>query len=161
MGYSFRLAARVLLCASSHTQDNTYHDLCYISRWALAGIKNRVHHEWSIRRPIGPWANSLENELTLLFFIVLLLQTILTHVLVLSRSILLSGPSCSLGYFPFQPVVHNWFIKGRGMYCSVYGKVHIKDPLLLIEKSSLCGASGFPSKKFVNVTIWMTSNNRW
>ena len=50
-------------------------------------------------------------------------------------------------YFPFQPVVHNWFIKGRGMYCSVYGKVHIKDPLLLIEKSSLCGGSGFPSKK--------------
>ena len=33
---------------------------------------------------------------------------------------------CSFGYFPFQPVVHNWFIKGRGMYCSVYGKVHIK-----------------------------------
>ena len=58
-------------------------------------------------------------------------------------SILLSGPSCSLGYFSFQPVVHNWFIKGRGMYCSVYGKVHIKDPLLLIEKSSLCGGSGF------------------
>ena len=54
---------------------------------------------------------------------------------------------------PFQPVVHNWFIKGRGMYCSVYGKVHIKDPLLLIEKSSLCGGSGFPSKKCVNVTI--------
>ena len=68
-------------------------------------------------------------------------------------SILLSGPSCSLGYFPFQPVVHNWFIKGRGMYCSVYGKVHIKDPLLLIEKSSLCGGSRFPSKKCVNVTI--------
>ena len=68
-------------------------------------------------------------------------------------SILLSGPSCSLGYFPFQPVVHNWLIKGRGMYCSVYGKVHIKDPLLLIEKSSLCGGSGFPSKTCVNVTI--------
>ena len=68
-------------------------------------------------------------------------------------SILLSGPSCSLGYFPFQPVVHNWFIKGRCMYCSVYGKVHIKDPLLLIEKSSLCGGSEFPSKKCVNVTI--------
>ena len=31
-----------------------------------------------------------------------------------------------------------------GMYCSVYGKVHIKDPLLLIEKSSLCvAAAGF------------------
>ena len=51
------------------------------------------------------------------------------------------------------PAVHNWFIKGCGMYCSVYGKVHIKDPLLLIEKSSLCGGSGFPSKKCVNVTI--------
>ena len=68
-------------------------------------------------------------------------------------SILLSGPSCSLGYFLFQPVVHNWFINGRVMYCSVYGKVHIKDPLLLIEKSSICGGSGFPSKKCVNVTI--------
>ena len=62
-------------------------------------------------------------------------------------SILLGGLSCSLGYFPFQPVVHNWFIKGRGMYCSVYGKVQLKHPLLLIEKSSLCGGSGFPSKK--------------
>ena len=55
--------------------------------------------------------------------------------------------------FSIKPVVHNWFIKGRGMYCSVYGKVHIKDPLLLIEKSSLCGGSGFPSKKCVNLTI--------
>ena len=32
MGYSFRLAARALLCASSHRQDNTYHGLCYTSR---------------------------------------------------------------------------------------------------------------------------------
>ena len=77
------------------------------------------------------------------------------------RSILLSGPSCSFGYFPFQPVVHNWFIKGRGMYCSIYEKVHIKDPLLLIEKSSLCGRSGFPSKNVCQRDIWMTSNNRW
>ena len=40
MGYSFRLAARVLLYASSHRQDNTYHDLCYTSRGALAGTRN-------------------------------------------------------------------------------------------------------------------------
>ena len=32
MGYSFRLAARVLLYASSHRHDNTYHGLCYTSR---------------------------------------------------------------------------------------------------------------------------------
>ena len=40
MGYSFRLAARVLLYASSHRQDNTYHGLCYTSRGALAGTRN-------------------------------------------------------------------------------------------------------------------------
>ena len=35
MGYSFRLAARVLLYAPSHRQDSTYHGLCYTSRGAL------------------------------------------------------------------------------------------------------------------------------
>ena len=37
---SFRLAARVLLYAPSHRQDNTYHGLCYTSRGALAGTRN-------------------------------------------------------------------------------------------------------------------------
>ena len=37
MGYSFRLTAWVLLYASSHIQDSTYHGLCYTSRGALAG----------------------------------------------------------------------------------------------------------------------------
>ena len=40
MGYSFRLAARVLLYASSHRQDSTYHGLCYTSLGALAGTRN-------------------------------------------------------------------------------------------------------------------------
>ena len=40
MGYSFRLAARVVLYAPSHRQDNTYHGLCYTSGGALAGTKN-------------------------------------------------------------------------------------------------------------------------
>ena len=40
MGYSFRLAARVLLYAPSHRQDSTYHSLCYGSRGALAGTRN-------------------------------------------------------------------------------------------------------------------------
>ena len=35
MGYSFRLAARVLLYAPSHRQDSTYHSLCYKSRGVL------------------------------------------------------------------------------------------------------------------------------
>ena len=62
MGYSFWLAARVLLYASSHRQDNTYHSLCYTSRGAQARMRNSSMgppHEGSIRRPIAPWANAL------------------------------------------------------------------------------------------------------
>ena len=40
IGYSYRLAARVLLYAPSHRQDNTYHGLCYTSRGTLAGTRN-------------------------------------------------------------------------------------------------------------------------
>ena len=43
IGYSFRLAARVLLYAPSHRQDSTYHGLCYTSRGALAGTRNHRH----------------------------------------------------------------------------------------------------------------------
>ena len=39
IGYSFRLAARVLLYALSHSQDNTYHGLCYTTRGALGGTR--------------------------------------------------------------------------------------------------------------------------
>ena len=39
-GYSFRLTARVLLYASSHRQESTYHGLCYTSRGALVGTRN-------------------------------------------------------------------------------------------------------------------------
>ena len=35
-----RLAERVILYASSHIQDDTYHGLCYTSRGALAGTRN-------------------------------------------------------------------------------------------------------------------------
>ena len=51
-----------------------------------------------------------------------------------------------LNYFSFQPVLHEWCNKGRGMRCPVCGMVYIKDLLLLIEKSSPCnGGSGLPS----------------
>ena len=39
---------------------------------------------------------------------------------------------------------HNWCNKGSGMCYPVCGMVHIKERLLLIDKSSLCGSSGFP-----------------
>ena len=43
-----------------------------------------------------------------------------------------------LSYFLFQPVLHDWCNKGRGMCYPVCGMVHVKEPLLLI------GSSGFP-----------------
>ena len=50
----------------------------------------------------------------------------------------------SIAEFSFQPVLHDWCNKGRGMCYPVCGMVHIKEPLLLIDKSSPCGGSGFP-----------------
>ena len=39
-GLSFQLAARVLLYASSHRQDNTFNGFCYTSCGVLAGTRN-------------------------------------------------------------------------------------------------------------------------
>ena len=51
-----------------------------------------------------------------------------------------------LSYFSFQPVLHDWCKKNKRLSCAIlYGIVHIKDPLLLIGKSSpCCGGSRFP-----------------
>ena len=50
-----------------------------------------------------------------------------------------------LSYSSFQPVLHDWCNKGLGMCYPVYGIVHIKEPLLLIEKRSTCsGGSRIP-----------------
>ena len=66
-----------------------------------------------------------------------------------------------LNYFLFQPVLHDWCNKGRGVCYPVCGMVHIKEPLLLIDKSSLCGGSGFPfSLSEWSLTICLTPYNR-
>ena len=66
-----------------------------------------------------------------------------------------------LSYFSFQPVLHDWCTKGRGMCYPVCVMVHIKEPLLLIDKSSLCGDSGFPfSLSEWSLTICLTPYNR-
>ena len=49
-----------------------------------------------------------------------------------------------LSYFSFQPVLHDWCNKGRGMCYPDCGMMYIKEPLLLIGKSNPCGGSGFP-----------------
>ena len=47
-------------------------------------------------------------------------------------------------------VLHDWCNKGCGMCYPVSGIVHIKEPLLLSDKSSLCGGSGFPFSLSLN-----------
>ena len=66
-----------------------------------------------------------------------------------------------LSYFSFQPVLHDWCNKGRCMCYLVCGMVHIKEPLLLIGKSSPCGGSGFPfSLSEWSLTICLAPYNR-
>ena len=66
-----------------------------------------------------------------------------------------------LSYFSFQTVFHDWCNKGCGVCYPVCGMMHIKEPLLSIEKSSPCGSSGFPlSLSESYFTICLTPYNR-
>ena len=66
-----------------------------------------------------------------------------------------------LSYFSFQPVLLDWFNKGHGMYYPARGMMHIKEPLVLIGKSSPCGGSGFLlSLSKWSFTICVTPYNR-
>ena len=51
---------------------------------------------------------------------------------------------------PNELFLHDWCNKGCGMCNPVCGMVHIKEPLLLIGKSSPCGGSGFP----LSLSVW-------
>ena len=54
----------------------------------------------------------------------------------------------------------DWCNKDCGMCYPVCGMVHIKEPLLLMDKSSLCGGSGFPfSLSEWSLTICLTPYN--
>ena len=64
-------------------------------------------------------------------------------------------------YFSFQPVLHDWCNKGCGVCYFVCGMMHIKELLLLIGKSSLCGGSRFPRSLSVwSFPICLTPYNR-
>ena len=66
-----------------------------------------------------------------------------------------------LSYFSFQSVLHDWCNKGHGVCHTVCGMMYIKEPLLLIGKSSPCGGSGFPlSLSEWSLTICLTPHNR-
>ena len=59
-------------------------------------------------------------------------------------------------YFTFQLVLHKWCNKSRSMCYPVCGMVHIKVPLLLIEKNSTWGGDSW----FPLFTIRLTPYNR-
>ena len=72
-------------------------------------------------------------------------------------------PSCggSIELFLVPASVHDWRNKGCGVYYPVCGMMHIKEPLLLIGKSSLCGGSRFLlSLSEWSFTICLTTFNR-
>ena len=142
MGYSFRLTARVLLYAPSHRQDSTYHGLCYTSRGALAGMRNSsmgpppwridpmTHRTMSKRSYHGATSRSWYTY----------------HA---AAIIVFTNPHCwSTGFLfhdhTFQPVLQNWCNNSHGTYYPVCVMMHIKEPLLLLGKSSRCSGSRFP-----------------
>ena len=66
-----------------------------------------------------------------------------------------------LSYFSFYPVLHDWCNKGHGMCHPVCRMMHIKEPLLLIGKSSPSGGSEFPLSLYEwFFTIYLTPNKR-
>ena len=62
IGYSYRLTARVLLYASSHRQDNTYHGLCYTSRGALAGTRKDKKENFLINLSYIPYTKTYDTK---------------------------------------------------------------------------------------------------
>ena len=64
-----------------------------------------------------------------------------------------------LDYISFRPVLHDWCNKGRVMCHPLCGMVHIKEPLLLIGKSSPCVGSRFPLS-LSELSFTLTGNKR-
>ena len=126
IGYSYRLTARVLLYAPSHRQDSTYHGLHYTSRGALAGTRNSSMGPPPWRIDPTTLAHSSQKHVTHGVIGCWIDPSWWTHW----------GNSCSSQCSTTGVI--------KAVSYSVCGMVHIKDPLLLIGKSSLCSGSGFP-----------------
>ena len=108
---------------------------------------------------------SLYKQIGLLYFVsILQINCILYSVGLINMytNMYFVGKSIySWSYFSFHPVLHDWFNNSCGMCYPVCGIVHIKEPLLLIGKSSPCCSSGFPLSLFEwSFTICLTPYNR-
>ena len=177
MGYS-PVSSKCSFILPSHRQDNIYHGLCYTSRGSLAWTRNSsmgspwridptTHRTMSERSYHGATSRSVISEYVTRLRVFLIIRGAGRSSEV-ERSLMVRWVVGSilhgvdpLSYFSFQPVLHNWCNKGCGMCYPVCGMVHIKEPLLLIDKSSLCGGSGFPfSLSEWSLTICLTPYNR-
>ena len=133
---SVQLLAMDRLYAPSHRQDRRTKAFVINEREALAGTRNS---SIALTHGIDPTTHRTKSRRS-------------TTELHLAPNIF---------YFLFQPVLHDWCYKGRGMYYPVGGMMHIKEPLLLIGSSSLCGGSGFPLSLYEwSFTICPTPYNR-
>ena len=89
----------------------------------------------------------------------------LTHFIIVENPIIewflqIDPHGAPIELFLLPPVLHNWCNKDHSIYYPVCGMVHIKEPLLLIDKSSLCEGSGFPfSLSEWSLTICLTPYN--
>ena len=96
------MAARVLLYAPSHRQDNTYHGLCYTSRGALAGTSE----EGAVS--IGIWSSNdisvCSSQLLKSRFVSDLLMTAF-RVRLCAKLASLSGVSVNIQHHPFLGLI--------------------------------------------------------
>ena len=95
----------------------------------------------SLNRDVKYWRNTID-----FIAINVLDSSSIDGVLVLKQREIAPWLSVRLwSYFSFQPVLHNWCNKDRWICYPLCGMVHIKEPFLLVGKSSSCrGSSGFP-----------------
>ena len=146
-----------------HPTDRITYTTAFVTPVVEHWLEREIAHEGSIWRPIAPWANALTTELHLAPRRSESWQKIFKIFEYWCELWIISNHQQNvfdITYFSFQPVLHNWCNKGRGMCYPVCRMVHIKEHLLLIDNSSLCGRSGFPfSLSEWSLTICLTPYN--
>ena len=131
---------------------------CNVTKYVIYYVTLHVFPSFSLRTVQDASIDELITKISKINGIPVKEQRILYTSKNLRVDLFLHDP---LSYFSFQPVLHDWCNKGRGMCNPVCGMVHIKEPLLLIGKSSLCGGNGFHfSLSEWSLTICLTPHNR-
>ena len=111
-----------------HLMDRIAHTMAFISpvveHWLELKLAQWVHHEGLIHERTLPWSYISPYQLQ-----------------ERRKEMLYSADIC---HTRSNSTFYDWCNKGCGMCHPVCGMMHIKEPLLLIGKSSSCGGSGFP-----------------